>query len=174
MVTSRRPVHALRLNARELLRQPNATRTIEADLPAEAFDIDDDRITGDIPTALTAVSSIDGIVVTGSISVPWKAPCRRCLTEAAAVRTIPVEELYQDDPVDSEAFEIVGDQVDLLPAVREYVLIELPDDPLCRPDCAGICPECGLDRNQGNCSCDTTVTDERWAALDGLVLDDPE
>jgi uncharacterized protein len=174
VVTSRHPLHLLRLNARELLRLPNTTRTVDVELPAEAFDIDDERITGDIEIHLTAVSNIDGIVVTGSISLPWQAPCRRCLTDASGVRTVPVEEVYQEHPLDAEAFEIEGDQIDLAPAVREYVLIEVPDDPLCRPDCAGICPECGTDRNQSACACDMIVVDERWAALDGLVLDDPE
>jgi uncharacterized protein len=56
--------------------------------------------------------------------------------------------------------------------VREYVVLELPDDPLCRDECAGICPVCGIDRNSGSCECDTTVRDERWSALDDLRLDD--
>ncbi len=67
---------------------------------------------------------------------------------------------------------IEGDQIDLAPAVREYVLIELPDGPLCRDDCAGICPECGADRNEAPCECDTSVRDERWSALDDLRLPD--
>ena len=73
---------------------------------------------------------------------------------------------------DDDAFPIEGDQIDLVPAVREAVLLELPDDVLCREECAGICPVCGIDRNQGTCECDTTVRDDRWAALDQLRLDD--
>ena len=67
-----------------------------------------------------------------------------------------VDELYQHDPLE-DALEIVGDQIDLVPVVREYVLLDLPDAPLCRPDCAGICPKCGADRNLGACDCDTSV-----------------
>ena len=52
--------------------------------------------------------------------------------------------------------------------VREEVLLGVPDAPLCRPDCAGLCPTCGADRNVGPCDCDTAVRDERWAALDQL------
>lgn len=166
------PLHVLRVNARELLRVPGAIRDIEATLDAAAFGVDDDRITGPVEVDLVAVSSIDGIVVTGTITLPWSAPCRRCLAAVTGSACVDVDEVYQDVVGDDDAFEIVGDQIDLAPAVREYILIELPDGPLCRVDCAGICPVCGVDRNESSCECDTTVRDDRWAALDELEFDD--
>ena len=166
------PLHVLRLNARELLRQPGLSRQIQADLNATDLGVDDDRIAGLVAIELEAVSSIDGIVVAGSISTPWLGPCRRCLTDVTGTAQIAVDEVYQDDVSDHEAFPIEGDQIDMAPAVREYVLLELPDGPLCRDDCAGICPICGIDRNQATCECDLTVRDDRWAALDDLKLDD--
>ncbi len=166
------PLHVLRVNARELLRVPGATRDIEATLDASAFGIDDDRITGPVEVDLDAVSSIDGIVITGSITLPWSAPCRRCLTPVSGSAQVQVDEVYQDVVGGDDAYEIEGDQIDLAPAVREYILLEVPDGPLCRVDCAGICPVCGIDRNESGCECDTTVRDDRWAALDELELDD--
>ncbi len=62
-----------------------------------------------------------------------------------------------DDPgrtVDPEAFPIERGQLDLAPMVREEVLLGVPDAPLCRDDCAGICPECGADLAAGPCGCD--------------------
>jgi uncharacterized protein len=164
----------LRIHARELLRQPGTQREIETDLAPSDLGIADDRITGDIGVDLVAISNIDGIVVHGTIATPWHAPCRRCLTDVHGVSRIDVDEVYQDDVTDADAYEIEGDQIDLAPAVREYVMIELPDGPLCRDDCAGICPLCGADRNESSCDCDTTVKDERWAVLDALKLDDEE
>lgn len=166
------PLHILRLNARELLRQPGAERRVTADLEAVDLGVIDDRVTGSIVVELTAVSSIDGIVVTGSISTPWRVPCRRCLTDVSGTAHIAVDEVYQDDVGDDDAFPIEGDQIDMAPAVREYVLLEIPDGPLCREACAGICPVCGADLNLSACGCDTSVRDERWAALDGLQFDD--
>ena len=166
------PLHILRLNARELLRQPGLRRQIQADLNATDLGVDDDRIAGSVAVELEAVSSIDGIVVAGSISTPWHGPCRRCLTDVTGTAQIAVDEVYQDDVSDDQAFPIEGDQIDMAPAVREYVLLELPDGPLCSDDCAGICTVCGIDRNQATCECDTTVRDDRWAALDDLKLDD--
>jgi uncharacterized protein len=168
-------LHRFKLNARELLRQPGLDKHVADTLPASDLGVDDERIAGDVVVDLMAVSSIDGISVTGTITLPWRAPCRRCLTEVVGTSLVEVDEIYRDPddaPVGDDAFEIVGDQIDLTPVIREYVLLELPDDPLCRDDCAGICPMCGSDRNRTVCDCDTTVRDERWAALDDLRLDD--
>lgn len=165
-------LHLFRLNARELLRQPGLDKHVSVALPAAELGVDDDRITGDLTVDLHAVSTIDGITVHGMVALPWRAACRRCLAPVTGVTEIDIDEVYQDSGGDPDAFEIVGDQIDLAPAVREYVVLELPDDPLCRDECAGICPVCGIDRNSGSCECDTTVRDERWSALDGLRLDD--
>lgn len=168
-------LHELRLNARELLRQPGLRKEIGVSLPAADLGVDDDRITGDVDVDLTATSTLDGVVVEGTVTMPWRAPCRRCLAEVVGTGIIDVDEVYQDEIGDQDdAFPIEGDQIDLAPAVREAVLLELPDDVLCREDCAGICPVCGIDRNQGDCDCDTTVRDERWAALADLELDEPD
>ena len=56
-------------------------------------------------------------------------------------------------------------------AIREYALIELPMQPLCRTDCKGICPICGADRNTEECRCQDEETDDRFAALKALLDD---
>ena len=167
-------LHVLRVNARELLRVPGSTREIMASIDADELGVEDQRITGPIGIELEAVSNIDGVVVAGDIRIPWASVCRRCLADVSGTVVVDVDEVYRDEAIDEEAFAIEGDQIDLAPAVREYVLIELPDDPLCRDECAVICPVCGTDRNTGTCDCDTTVRDERWAALDDLRLDGEE
>lgn len=164
---------ALRLNAIELLRSPGSVRDVSVSLPADAIGIDDARTNGDVDVALAATSSVDGIVVHGTVSVPWRGQCRRCLIDVSGVAVAVVEEVYQQTPRLDDAVEIVGDQIDLAAVVREYALLELPEAPLCRDDCAGICPQCGADRNEAPCDCDVAVSDPRWAALDGLRLDDP-
>lgn len=165
-------LHQLRVNARELLRVPGSTRSIDAAVDAADLGIRDERLAGAVAVDLAAVSTLDGVTVSGRVAFPWSTVCRRCLTTVVGSAAVDVDELYQEQALDPEAFVIEGDQIDLAPAVREYVLIELPDGPLCRDDCAGICPVCGIDRNTSTCDCDTSVRDERWAALDELRLDD--
>ncbi len=161
----------LRLNALELLRVPGASKALLVNVDAHDIGIDDERITGLIEVALTATSSIDGIVVRGTITSPWATSCRRCLGSASGHVLVDVEEVYQQNATTTEAFEIVGDQIDLTTAVREYVMIDLPDGPLCRPDCLGICATCGCDRNTEGCTCSTEILDIRWAALENIRFD---
>ena len=58
-----------------------------------------------------------------------------------------IHELYQQVVTDPDAFELVGDQLDLAPMVREVIVLDAPMSPLCRDDCQGLCPECGVDLN---------------------------
>jgi uncharacterized protein len=166
------PLYQLRVNAIELLRQPGTAREIAAEFSAVELEVEDDRVSGQIGVELVATSNADGIVLAGVITTPWKSICRRCLTSVVGVAETDVTELYQFDVTDRDAYRIEGDQIDIAPAIREYVLIDLPNDPLCRADCGGICPVCGIDRNVDVCECDTTVSDDRWAALDSLDLED--
>ncbi len=166
----------LRVNAVELLRQPGAVRDIDVSLDPASIDVAHDRLTGDVTASIRLVALNDGIEASGSVSAPWATVCRRCLTEIEGVAVAEVEELYrpvrEDQPDDPEVVPIEGGQLDLAPVVRETILLELDTERLCRAECAGLCPVCGADRNETDCGCDTTVRDERWAALDDLVVDD--
>ncbi|MAT05422.1 MAG: hypothetical protein CL424_10320 [Acidimicrobiaceae bacterium] len=168
-------LQALRINSRELLREPGLQKHVDFTVSASDLGVDDERIVGDVSIDLTATSGVDSVVVHGTVRMPWKAQCRRCLTDLDGTASIEVDEVYQtaaEMGPDDDAFPIESDQIDLVPAVREHLLLELPDDVLCREACAGICPVCGVDLNTGSCDCDTSVRDERWAALDDLRLDD--
>ena len=162
------PLYGLRVNAVELTRQPGAERTLSVDVDADALGIDDERVAGPLRVRLTAISNADGIVITGTVSYPWHDRCRRCLIGTSGEARSEVTEMYQHAVTDPDAYAIEGDQIDLAPVVREYALLSLPDGPLCRPDCAGICAACGTDLNRSACDCDTSVRDNRWAALDDL------
>jgi uncharacterized protein len=70
---------------------------------------------------------------------------------------------------DLDLFPFDGDVVDLEPLFREQFVLAVPFAPLCREDCKGLCPQCGIDRNTGTCSCEPPI-DPRLAALKGLKL----
>jgi uncharacterized protein len=61
-----------------------------------------------------------------------------------------------------------GDSLALEDVLREQVLLSLPLKTLCKPDCKGLCPRCGADRNRQPCSCDMGPSDPCWEALAGL------
>lgn len=161
----------MRVNAVELLRQPGAAREIDLTIGAAPLDAEHERGAGDIHVELVLRSSNDGITVTGTVSVDWATACRRCLVDVWGRAVGEVDELYQITRTDPDAFVIEHGQLDLVPLVRETVLLELDAERVCREDCAGLCPVCGADRNTTRCDCDTTVRDDRWAALDEFIPD---
>jgi uncharacterized protein len=160
----------LLINAAELLRRPGSERRVELHTPVAELGIDDPRFDGDsmVDISLRLESLNDGIVVDGELRAPWSDSCRRCLAPAGGTVVADVHELYQHTVTDPDAFEIVGDQVDLTPMVRENLLLDTPLAPLCRADCAGLCPVCGTDLNSSSCDCTITDTDPRWDALGQL------
>src|SRR4051794_33553165 len=162
--------NALVLNAAELLRRPGSERDVDLAVQPDELDVDDPRLVPGAPVTgrLHLESLGDGIVLTGAVTAEWAGTCRRCLGAATGTATADVHEIYQSTLTDPDAFELTGDQLDLRPMVRELVLLELPDAPVCRDDCAGLCPTCGVDRNEATCTCATTATDPRWDALGAL------
>jgi uncharacterized protein len=164
----------LLVNATELLRVPGTRRTLATTVPLAALGVADDRVRGDVEIELEVESSLDDIHVSGRLAVAWTDDCRRCLRGLAEDLVIDVEERYVPNaaPTDAESFPIEHGQLDLRPLVREGVLLGIPDAPLCRHDCPGLCPVCGADLSAGPCGCDTTLRDERWAVLDQLRGDE--
>lgn len=61
------------------------------------------------------------------------------------------------------------DQIDVGQMVFEQTLLSLPMKPLCRPDCAGLCPSCGVNRNESSCACSPDESDPRWDGLKALL-----
>jgi uncharacterized protein len=120
---------------------------------------------------VTLTPFVGGIDVQGSVRAPWVGLCRRCAEPVSGELLIRVRERYADPelagPSDDELYPIVGDELDLAPLARDAIVLELPMAPLCRPDCAGLCPRCGANRNEGDCGC-VAPRDPRWANLDVL------
>lgn len=123
---------------------------------------------------LDLIRIVDGILIRGDIQAEAKTECTRCLTlfyqpitiELEDVIGLPGSELTPERPVrvDEEGW------ANLEPLVREYAWLGLPVRPLCSPDCQGICPECGGDRNKGECTCaEIAGIDPRWEVLRQLV-----
>lgn len=164
------------VNVVELLRWPGSTKDIIATVACSDVDFNDVRIVDEpVEVTMHCESMSNGISVSGTASATWAGECRRCLAPIRERVAVEVNELYQLVPDNPDAYAIENDQINLLPMVRENLLLAIPLGPLCRDDCPGFCPQCGADLSETSCDCDTTVTDPRWAALERLkgVLDDP-
>jgi uncharacterized protein len=137
--------------------------------PAET-DVEPDTL---VDVALVLQSFSGGLRVKGRVAAPWFGICRRCSIAVHGEARVAVDERFVDhpEPGDEEAYRIENDFIDLAPMVHDAILLELPLAPLCREDCQGLCPYCGIDRNEASCDCAAPV-DPRWATLDGLRFAD--
>jgi uncharacterized protein len=97
-------------------------------------------------------------------------PCQRCLADAVIERSISAREYQATNPDDDELRTpyLVGDRLDLSAWARDTLALALPEQILCRPDCAGLCPVCGKDLNLEPHEHVEETSDPRWAALEAL------
>jgi len=169
------------VNAAELLREPGLTRRIttslglaEVEIPADGGPADDVQapegrgLHGPVGIDVELTSTLDGIVAEVTLSARLEMECSRCLVPLDTPLSITAVDTFAEDDAGGEHFPIEHRQLDLAPMVRDALLLAIPDAPLCRADCAGLCPVCGIDRNTSSCDCEVAVVDDRWAALDEL------
>jgi uncharacterized protein len=122
------------------------------------------------------------IRIQGHLIVRMATECDRCLEPAEfpidsnfdlfyrpAVKADYGDEVEIDEGEAEIAF-YEGGGLELKDVLREFVLLSLPMQRICREDCHGICPVCGLNRNLVNCGCEAKQVDERWAALKKLQV----
>lgn len=112
----------------------------------------------------------EGVLASGEVAAEWEGECRRCLRPLHGRTTAEFRELFEPRPQEGETYALRHDHIDLEPLAREALLVELPLAPLCRPDCRGLCPTCGADRNAGPCGCAEVEGDPRWQVLDALKV----
>lgn len=149
------------------------------------YELDEERVVAgevvlrDLRGTLSLLRTDRGLLATMEATAKREESCSRCLDRVlvdVAVRFqeeyVPLVDadtgarVYLDE--DDEAFSIdLEFWLDLREGLRQYILMSEPLKPLCRDDCAGLCPLCGADLNAGLCGCQPE-TDERRDALAGL------
>ena len=124
-------------------------------------------------------SVVEGVLVSGTVAATVAGECVRCLDPVSRPLVVDIQELYaypgrervahhEREAGQDEAAEdlprLEGDLIDLEPAVRDAVVLALPFQPVCRDDCPGLCPQCGvrLEQDPGH---GHDEVDPRWAAL---------
>jgi uncharacterized protein len=164
---------AFRVPVSNMMKRPGASRAVEvegvlADVRGPGAEIAADR---PIVVDATLERVSEGIVVRGTVGAHWEAACSRCLVPVGGDLALQVGELYERRPLEGETYLLSDDDViDLEPLIRDALLLELPSVPLCRTDCAGLCPTCGVDHNLASCECSDREPDPRWDALRSLEL----
>jgi DUF177 domain-containing protein len=136
----------------------------------------------DVHVVLDADRRGQQVMMRGQAELEVEYSCARCLKEFEAELVAPIVILSDrrgtDDPRDEEALEQEGAvlyhegvEIDLGPPIRDALILEVPQVALCRPDCRGLCPSCGQDRNERDCQCAQGGIDPRWEQLRQLNQD---
>lgn len=163
-------------DTRDLGRRPGASRDVQRTIVAETAlgfpGVIEVSVGAEYRLELLLESVVEGVLVSGTASAPTVGHCSRCLDPLNSDVEVEITELfaYPDSTTEAtteedEVSHLIDDLLDLGPVVRDAVVLALPQAPLCEPDCAGLCPECGrkwadLEPDHGH-----EKIDPRWAAL---------
>lgn len=138
---------------------------------------------GPVTGEITVENSGPLLIVTGRLRAPLRLTCVRCLCDSEWTSEIDVHEEFatdltapdvdtidRDEPEESAIADYVLDVSEL---VRQQVVMSVPMAFVCRPDCRGICSQCGKNLNEGACQCDLGEGDPRWSKLRDLAGPEP-
>ena len=163
----------LKINVGFLLSESvGQSRDTELDIP-NPLKVADDLTIDWLRGVLHLSRNSRGILVQGQLATQFPGECARCLEETSVPVELDLEELFVYPAEPGATFVVTEDgNLDLAPLIREEAIVSVPQTALCRPNCAGLCPSCGANLNDGPCDCDQDVIDPRFAALQKL-LDPP-
>lgn len=121
----------------------------------------------------------EGVLVRGEIEARITTACRRCLSPVQVEVRDTFDLLYEpldavdEDELEGEVLALPerGDRLDLAPAIREQVVLRVPDYVVCSESCRGLCPQCGIDRNTQTCECVPEGGSSAWDALKKIKFD---
>lgn len=150
------------------------------DIPAAALDRPELVRLGPVSWRGQVQFADPGFYLRARLSYDQTLTCNRCLKAVTEPVTGDLEVLifaagpqagsgeHELHEKDMGVLHVPGEVLETEPILLEQLQLNIPMKPLCRPDCAGLCPVCGADLNLGACACPETAGDPRWAALAAL------
>lgn len=162
----------------EMGRKPGAERTFTRTVAAPAemgYDVYAVPESSTIELELRLEAIMEGILATGTFSARAVGECVRCLDPIDDAVTVGFQELYlydapsSQEETDEEDHVLQDELLDLEPVLRDAVVLALPQNPLCGPDCPGLCPECGARLADDPEHTHGEAIDPRWASLSQLA-----
>jgi uncharacterized protein len=170
------PLSPLRLNVGFFLNQNiGYSRDFPFDIPKIHLppDLDLELLTG----AARITRTPQGLLMQVKAHASLPEECSRCLTSFGQPLDSEFTELYAfsaKSVTESNLLSPEDGHIDLEPLIREYMLLAIPINPLCRPDCKGLCPVCGENLNEYQHNHDTDDGDPRLSVLKTLLEKDKE
>ena len=167
------------LNVSAALKAPGQVFPLQAVIELPEMEMFDDPVRFDgVQVEGTYFSTDDNRISLKAVATAVAVSrCARCLEEASQPIRADVDALYarQSDPEDPDLYTYESSVVDLTDAVRDALVLELPMQFYCKPDCKGLCPVCGVNLNRVACTCQEggEITNP-FSALKNIVLNHEE
>lgn len=163
------------INLSDVLTSENKVITMQPDIVLNSVRVGDEefavRVSSPVRLKITNIGKGEARIE-GNAELILDMQCDRCLKPVAQLLVLDFSrEAYAPDKVDGLPDEeedqsfIEGYQLNVEDLLRNEIIINWPMKVLCKPDCKGICRQCGQDLNTGTCSCDTFVPDPRMAVI---------
>ncbi|MBU1661052.1 MAG: DUF177 domain-containing protein [Chloroflexi bacterium] len=133
-----------------------------------------DLTLSDLVGKISVSRTSEGLLVQVEFSASVEVACARCLTEFSQPLQVDFTELFSfasHARSDTDMILPEDGKIDIGPLVREYMLLEIPTNPVCKNDCKGLCPVCGNDLNDNPCDHQLETVDPRFAILKTLLED---
>lgn len=163
------------INLTDVLTSENRVITVQPDIKLSNISVGNEEFTvrENSPASLTLTNiGKGGARIEGKARFVLDMKCDRCLKPIAQSlvldfsRDVYAPDKLADMPDEAEDQRFMeGYQLNVEDLVRNEIIINWPTKVLCKPDCKGICRQCGQDLNTGTCSCDTFVPDPRMAVI---------
>lgn len=154
------------IDVHEALESPGVRREVSLDAPVTGVPAGMVRA-GDVHLDLLIEAIEGGVVVQGRLTGELTGECSRCLEPLTRDFALEAREIYRTGSAWEDGYVVREETIDLDPLVTDNVVLNLPQNPTCRPDCAGLCAGCGANLNEGVCDCEPEI-DPRWSALQEL------
>ena len=162
----------MRLDLRSIIHVPGASLPFQFELDLSGLDFYGEKPFAHPVRVSGAVRNMaDALLLEGTAETTLELACDRCLKPFSQELTLPVSTLLAEELEDEESDDIIlleDGAVDLEDLARTAFILDMDTKTLCSEDCKGICPGCGVDLNQGTCTCKKEV-DPRLAVLAKLL-----
>jgi len=169
----------MQINVAQMLKSPiGSTRNYRM---KKVIDVVGDGKGSTVQGEIKLMRTDRGILAKGTLHTEVEVTCSRCLSPFGCLLTLDFEEEYFPIvdvtggvplPLPDEPGCFIIDEhhiLDLTEMIRQYALLSIPMKPLCKADCAGLCPNCGCNLNRETCNCAPQETDPRLSRLRELL-----
>lgn len=157
----------MKINVQDIKEDLGAFKEVKIEEEAVDIELEDREIMISEPAQMKfqIVNTDESFLVTGKIDLNLAVKCSRCLKAFDMQLNIEIEETVSKDRIEGGSEAVI----DIEEEINDNIMVAIPMQPICDEECAGLCPNCGKNLNEGDCDCFMHTVDPRLAKLEELL-----